>query len=353
MGGEAKGKRERILRDFHAGAWEVLVNATLLTEGYDEPKVSCVLLARPTTSLSLFLQIIGRGLRLSEGKTDCLVIDVTSAAGNPSAITLADVFGPEGPGEPSPLYRRRRLTADAVKAGAAPRPGRTVWTPGAGTTGTSSRAKGTAASRPGNGAARSRPVGQSGTNHATGRDGKTPASSEGCDAEGGLGDDASQDGAAPDMLPDLRDYLARAALVSAPLELFRRTQAIHAIEVAGSPTQLKVIAVAASDPPREGMIKIARQRDGWLVALDWADGTRDLLARGIAQEAHAMLHAARLADRVGPPWLIATNAPWRRKPATAVARRHARSLGIRVDEDALAGAVSDAITLKRALDASR
>ncbi|HVA91284.1 MAG TPA: DEAD/DEAH box helicase [Chloroflexota bacterium] len=353
-GGEPKGRRERLLRQFHDGVWEVLVNATLLTEGYDEPKVSCILLARPTTSLALFLQIIGRGLRPHDQKSDCLVIDVTGADTNPSAISLDAVFGPGGPGQLSPAYQARRRLATgpegkpnngSVRPLRLPSPAAPKSRPGQAPT-TTARGKGAGA------AGKGRSAGAGGSAPKVG--GAQALTAARAEPEGGRDDDPSADDSSQDMLPFWRDYVAQAALVSIPIELFRRTQAIHAIEVAGSPTRLKLIAVAEqANPIREGIIKIAQQRDGWLVALDWSDGTRDLHERGIPEEAHAMLHAARLADRIGPRWLITTSEPWRQKPATESARRHARNLGIRVTAAATAGQVSDAITLKRALDGRR
>jgi superfamily II DNA or RNA helicase len=53
----------------------VLCNVAILGKGFDAPEVSCVVLARPTKSLMLHIQMIGRGLRTSEGKDDCLILD--------------------------------------------------------------------------------------------------------------------------------------------------------------------------------------------------------------------------------------------------------------------------------------
>lgn len=54
------------------------MRAGILTEGADFPAIDCVLLARPTKSQNLFIQMIGRGLRLSPDtqKVDCLIIDL-------------------------------------------------------------------------------------------------------------------------------------------------------------------------------------------------------------------------------------------------------------------------------------
>ena len=67
--------RKEILRDFEAGKYNVLCNSMLLTEGWDCPSVNCVIVLRPTKVRSLYSQMIGRGTRLSEGKTDLLLLD--------------------------------------------------------------------------------------------------------------------------------------------------------------------------------------------------------------------------------------------------------------------------------------
>lgn len=70
-------ERQRILRDYERGMIEVLCNVGVLTEGYDAPQTSCIILARPTQSRALFTQCVGRGTRLAPGKRDCLVLDIT------------------------------------------------------------------------------------------------------------------------------------------------------------------------------------------------------------------------------------------------------------------------------------
>jgi superfamily II DNA or RNA helicase len=89
------------LKSFADGDLQVLVNCELLTEGFDESRVSCVVLARPTESESLFKQMVGRGTRLEKGidnllealaqgrtltKPDCLVLDVVDATSELNSI---------------------------------------------------------------------------------------------------------------------------------------------------------------------------------------------------------------------------------------------------------------------------
>ena len=67
--------RRQVLADFDAGKYNVLCNSTLLTEGWDCPSVDCVVVLRPTKVRSLYSQMVGRGTRLSPGKTDLLLLD--------------------------------------------------------------------------------------------------------------------------------------------------------------------------------------------------------------------------------------------------------------------------------------
>lgn len=70
-----KDERERLLSEFKEGKIQVLVNVELFTEGFDCPDVSFVQLARPTRSLAMYLQQVGRGLRYVEGKEKTIFID--------------------------------------------------------------------------------------------------------------------------------------------------------------------------------------------------------------------------------------------------------------------------------------
>ena len=67
--------RRQVLADFDAGKYNVLCNSMLLTEGWDCPSVDCVVELRPTKVRSLYSQMVGRGTRLSPGKTDLLLLD--------------------------------------------------------------------------------------------------------------------------------------------------------------------------------------------------------------------------------------------------------------------------------------
>ena len=71
--------RERVIEDFKNGNLTVLVNVAVVTEGFDLPDASCVMITRPTKSLALYLQMVGRGLRPKPDDGDCLILDL---AGN-------------------------------------------------------------------------------------------------------------------------------------------------------------------------------------------------------------------------------------------------------------------------------
>lgn len=69
-------QRARILKSFREGHITCLCNCQLLTEGFDEPSIDGIVLARPTRSRSLFRQMVGRGLRIFPGKTNCKILDI-------------------------------------------------------------------------------------------------------------------------------------------------------------------------------------------------------------------------------------------------------------------------------------
>lgn len=74
VNGESPDRAE-ILEAFDKGKYNVLCNSMLLTEGWDCPSVNCVVVLRPTKVRSLYSQMVGRGTRLCEGKTELLLLD--------------------------------------------------------------------------------------------------------------------------------------------------------------------------------------------------------------------------------------------------------------------------------------
>lgn len=88
-----KSDREKFINEFKAKRIKYLVNVDVLTTGFDAPHVSLIAILRATDSPGLFQQIIGRGLRLSPGKEDCLILDY---AENIERHKLeSDIFSPE------------------------------------------------------------------------------------------------------------------------------------------------------------------------------------------------------------------------------------------------------------------
>lgn len=69
-------ERRNILESYKNGEIQIVCNVEVLTEGFDAPHTSAILLARPTHSKTLLTQILGRGLRMSEGKKNCLVVNL-------------------------------------------------------------------------------------------------------------------------------------------------------------------------------------------------------------------------------------------------------------------------------------
>jgi ATP-dependent helicase IRC3 len=84
--------RAQTLRDFRERRTHVLTNVGVLTEGFDDPGVSCIAMARPTRSEGLYAQCVGRGTRLFPGKVDCLILDFVDLT-TLSLCTLPSLFG--------------------------------------------------------------------------------------------------------------------------------------------------------------------------------------------------------------------------------------------------------------------
>ena len=77
-----KNERKQIIDDFRSGKIPIVFNVGVLTIGFDHPSLDCIILLRPTRSIALHYQMIGRGVRIAEGKTSCKVIDLSSNVKN-------------------------------------------------------------------------------------------------------------------------------------------------------------------------------------------------------------------------------------------------------------------------------
>lgn len=82
-----------ILEDFREGSIRVLTNCMVLTEGFHQPDIEAVILARPTQSSLLYTQMIGRGTRMAPGKECLTVIDIVDNSRRHSLMSLATLFG--------------------------------------------------------------------------------------------------------------------------------------------------------------------------------------------------------------------------------------------------------------------
>jgi DNA repair protein RadD len=72
---DGENAREEVIARLEAGTTQVVVNVFLLSLGTDIPSVECIVLARPTRSLTMYLQMVGRGMRAAPGKSHCIIID--------------------------------------------------------------------------------------------------------------------------------------------------------------------------------------------------------------------------------------------------------------------------------------
>lgn len=88
-------ERRDILARLESGATQVISNCMVLTEGFDSPRVSCVVIARPTRSAPLYQQMVGRGLRpdptIARQGQDCLILDVVGASTQHGLASLIDL----------------------------------------------------------------------------------------------------------------------------------------------------------------------------------------------------------------------------------------------------------------------
>jgi superfamily II DNA or RNA helicase len=96
--------RADLLRKHRHGELTLLTNCAVLTEGYDDPNIECIVLARPTKSALLLTQMIGRGTRLpegcqhisavgEEGKKDCIILDVVDTTSKHQLYTVPSLLG--------------------------------------------------------------------------------------------------------------------------------------------------------------------------------------------------------------------------------------------------------------------
>lgn len=93
LGETSEEDRRNIFARFKSSQTKVLVNVGVLTEGFDEPSVETIILARPTRSTLLYTQIVGRGTRLYEGKQHCAVLDISDTTKGKKPVGLPSLLG--------------------------------------------------------------------------------------------------------------------------------------------------------------------------------------------------------------------------------------------------------------------
>jgi len=107
----SKSIRRKKLQDFKSGKIDVLCNCQLLTEGFDEPSIENLIIARPTLSKTLYCQMIGRGLRIYPGKKVCNLYELTD---NVHDICTFNVAG-NAPRQLNYEYRNGTLLSSLTK----------------------------------------------------------------------------------------------------------------------------------------------------------------------------------------------------------------------------------------------
>lgn len=94
-----KAERSRIIDAFKDGRLRALTNANVLTTGFDAPDIDCIVMARPTMSPGLYLQMAGRGMRLKSHTDHCIVLDFAGNVARHGPITAIEPPGKPGKGE--------------------------------------------------------------------------------------------------------------------------------------------------------------------------------------------------------------------------------------------------------------
>ena len=103
-------ERDRIFRDYRAGQIRCLTGANVFTTGFDAPLVDLIAMLRPTLSTSLYVQMVGRGTRLADGKTNCLVLDFARNVARHGPVDSVSVGGKAGSSDDG------KVPVDSVRA---------------------------------------------------------------------------------------------------------------------------------------------------------------------------------------------------------------------------------------------
>lgn len=102
--------RKECIRDVKAGKYSALVSCDLFIEGFDWPAVECVAIARPTKSRAKYTQMVGRGTRLSPGKSSCLILDFAGNSDRLQLMTAVDIFAGDVPEDVLKIAKKKAET---------------------------------------------------------------------------------------------------------------------------------------------------------------------------------------------------------------------------------------------------
>ena len=91
-----KKDRERILADFKSGRIKCVVNVGVLTTGFDFPELDCIILGRPTKSVALYYQMVGRGIRIADNKDSCRLYDLCDNVKRFGKVETFEVYDQNG-----------------------------------------------------------------------------------------------------------------------------------------------------------------------------------------------------------------------------------------------------------------
>jgi len=94
-----QGERKKILARFKAREIQAIASCDVLTTGFDAPVVDTIALVRPTKSTSLYVQMLGRGMRVAAGKIDCIVLDYGGNIARHGPVDDVRVPAPKGEGD--------------------------------------------------------------------------------------------------------------------------------------------------------------------------------------------------------------------------------------------------------------
>jgi superfamily II DNA or RNA helicase len=108
-------ERKQTLEDFKNGKFKVLVNVSILTTGFDFKPIDTIIQARPTKSKILYTQCIGRGLRIAEGKEDCLILDIVDNSNKFNLLSCKSIFNMENGESFQEARQREQKEKDDMK----------------------------------------------------------------------------------------------------------------------------------------------------------------------------------------------------------------------------------------------